>query len=216
MTSRPVTTVPAVFILALASLAVSGCNVVGYVSHVVAGDRTVTYKAEYPGLQNKSVAVVVALSEVAAHRQPELALQVSRAISAKLAQNVPGIQITNPQQVIEFQKQNPTFLVTPVGDILARLKVQRVVYVDVSDFNLHEPGNAHEWRGLIEANVTVAADDAPSVNDPVYSRAVRGEYPEGGHTGLLESDARTIQLGVLETFSRNTAQLFHDYEGPEH
>lgn len=193
----------------------AGCNIIGYGAHVVAGDpkeKKVWHDAEYEGLDNTTVAVMVSADDQVLYQFPNAPLDTARAVSARLTADVTGVSVTDPAQVIAFQQRNPYWNATPYRDLLQRLNVQRIVHVDLVQYATHEPGNRHVWRGVVVANINVASADAPNPNDLVYANTVQVVFPEDRPVGVLDADDRTIQLGMLTLFSKEVSRLFHGHE----
>lgn len=201
-----------VALLAAAFIALGGCNIVGYVSQGVAGDgkRTYDVDAEYTGLEGKRVAVIVAADEMTLFAQPGLQGRVCRAVTAQLGSDIVGIQLTTPEKVTKFQFDNTYWNTLTYGDLLKRLDVDRLVYIDLSEYSTHEPGNKNVWQGTILGSVSVAAADAVNPNDLVYTNRVSATFPEDARIGVLDANDDAIQTGMLRTFSQRVSALFHD------
>jgi len=192
----------------------SGCNMIGFAASVVTGDGTQTqrFKAEYRGLENKSVAVIVAADEYMLYENPGSQLAISRAVSKQMAVDMPGIKLANPQDVAHFQTENPYWSTLPNRQILDALKVQRLVYIDLTELSTHDPGNSNEWRGVIVANVSVAEADAADPDNFVYRSLVNVKYPTDRSIGVLEANDQSVRLGMLKLFGSDVSDLFHDHE----
>lgn len=196
-------------------LASTGCEAGRFAAYVVGGDgeRQVHVKAQYRGLENKRFAVLVAADEYTLFTYPGATQAISREMAARIATNVPGSVPMNPQEVAQFQKNNPYWITVPYGQLLERLKVDRLVVVDLVEYSLREPGNAHIWQGQIIANVGVAEAESPDGNRLAFNMTVKARHPDdSGRVGVLNSDDHTIQLGLLATFSTQAVWLFHDHE----
>lgn len=197
--------------LALPLLPLSGCGAAGFGAYLFGGadkDKPLAVKGEYFGLAEKSVAVIVAADEFTYYEYPGAPLAVSRSVSQKLKAVVPGVKLSDPQKIVEFQRDNPYWNTLPYSELIKRLKVDRLVYVDLSEFGLHEPGNAHIWRGVIIANISVAEADGKNPDDFAYTTIVKSEFPPNKPIGLLESDDKTVQAGLLALFSTHVGGLF--------
>ncbi len=194
--------------------AASGCALVGFAAHVVAGGdeaNTVTVPAEYEGLTNQTTAVLVAADEYTLYEYPAATSAICQQISARLAVSIPGIQVADPKQIQRFQDANPFWATLPYNQLLKRLGVQRLVYIDLIRYTTHESGNAYVWRGTVTANLGVAAADADDPDRFVYATTTQANYPPN-QTGRLNSDNQTIQLGMLHTFAQHVTNLFQDHK----
>jgi hypothetical protein len=87
--------------------------------------------------------------------------------------------------------------------------------VGLYEYRLHEPGNAHVWRGIMSADISVIEAEAEDPDNPAFSTVISSEYPPGSKVGVLSSDSQTIELGLLKTFATQTANLFSEHEVPK-
>lgn len=206
--------IPLLFSLILLALAASGCNWMGWTAQTLTGDgkQRSQVTAEYRGMENKSVAVIVAASEYTLFEHPGAPVAISRAVSHQLATDIKGVKLTDPQQIAKFQYDNPYWITMTNGQLLQNLKVDRIIYIDLTQFSTHEPGNTYVWRGVVVANVSVAEANAKNPDNFTYQRLVNVQFPEDRPVGLLNSDDQTVQLGTLRLFGAAVSNLFHDHE----
>ena len=190
-----------------------GCGVIPWMaSGVGGGEKTYSVEAQYRGLDNRSVAVMVSADEVTLFQQPNAPKTVARAITSLLAQHIPGIELTNPAQIAKYQVNNPYWTTLPYSQLIEKMGVDRLVLVDLVDYRTHEPGNAHVWRGVVTGNVLVIEADSPDPDNPAFFSTVRAEFPEDTTVGVVNADAQTIQLGMVSLFARRAGGLFYDHE----
>lgn len=205
----------AALLMLAAAMSLGGCNWLGYGAHALSGgdkNKTVAVDADYRGLDGKSVAVLVAADEYTLFRHPGSPQRVARAVTQQLTADIPGIKPVDPGQVARFQRDNAYWNTLTYGELLNRLKVERIVYIDLAQYTTNEPGDKHVWRGVVVGRVGVAAADATQPNDLVYGADVSAEFPPGQTVGVLEANEQTIQLGMLKTFAVEVSRLFHDHE----
>lgn len=198
-------------LLLLCAAAMGGCPAVGWMAHAVSEVAPAkTVEAEYTGLANHKVAVLVDADLGILFQHPLAQLEVTERVSQLLAANVEGITVIEPRQVVDFQQRNIYWNTASYQDIAQRLGVERLVMIELLDYRLHEPGNVNIWRGLISANVRVAETDSAKPNDAVYATTVTAAYPPKGQIGAVNADQRTIRLGVLDLFGRGVGGKFYD------
>ncbi len=174
--------------------------------------QMVDVRAEYLGLAKQRVAVIVAADSHMLYQYPNSRGNVCRAITAKLAKNVPGITTTIPDKIDAFQADNPYWINMRYGELAERLGVDKIVLVDLIEYQTHEPGNAHLWQGLITANLGVIDKDAADPDNFVYQKTVTAKFPEETTVGIIDSDDETIQLGMVFLFARRGGGLFYDHQ----
>jgi len=202
-------------LLLVAALSLSGCEAAGWLAQGLEGSAPpIQVEAEYQGLQNQRVAVLVDAKLDTMYRHPLAQLEVAKVVSDRIAANVPGATVLNPRQVVDFQQRNIYWNTSTYSELAKRLDVSRLVMIDLSEYRLHEPGNVHMWRGQIAASVGVAETDSDKPDDLAYATVVNVAYPPDKPMGAIKADERTIKLGMYDLFGRAVVGKFHDHERP--
>ncbi len=201
--SRPAARALALVLAAILPL-VGGCtlsNMPGF------GDRTPA-KPEYSGLAHHSVAIVVLADDSTLYEYPDIPLNVSQAVASALTVAVPGVKVTDPRALTKFERDNPYWETLPPSDLIRRLKVQRLMLIDLTHFSTHEPGNANVWMGVMVANVSIGEAESANPDNFVYRTNVSAQYPGDRSLGVLDSDEQTVRLALLQTFTHNLLARF--------
>lgn len=198
----------------LVSLAASsGCQAVGAATYMVAGPtKTVTVPARYTGLDDQSVAVMIAGDEYMLYRYPRAQIMLATNISGRLVEHVPGVTVVNPQTVIQFQHENPEWLTLTYSELIERMDVDRLIIVDLAEYRTHDPGDKNLWRGKIVGNVGVIERDAIDPDNFSFYASEQAMFPEDGGIGVLNSDEQTVQLALTATFAQKTVEMFYEHE----
>lgn len=202
-------------LVALAALLLPACGMAGWMAHGAAGGKgkkKVQVKAQYLGLPGQKVAVMVAADEYILSRYPDSLLAVSRAVSARIAANIPDATLVPPAQVVEFQKKNPYWTTVPYGRLIDQLDVERLVVIDLIEYRTHDPGNVWVWQGMIAGEVNVMEAESEDPDNPVFTTTVRAQFPEKSEIGDVNTDDQTVEVGMLVLFTRDAAGLFYDHE----
>ncbi len=174
--------------------------------------KMIDVKAQYLGLAGQRVAVLTSADPHLLHEYPKATLVINKAITARIAKHVPGVTTTIPDEIDAFQKQNPYWENMRYGELAEKLGVDRVVLVDLIEYQTHEPGNAYIWQGLVTANIGVIDADSRDPDNFVFQNTVQARFPEKSDIGLVDSDNDTIQLGLIYLFSRRGGGLFYDHQ----
>lgn len=202
-----------VSVFAVASAAMTGCEAAGYIAQGIAGgEQTVDVTAEYYGLNNQSVAVLVSADLPVLASYPHAPLEVSAALSEDLAANVPGITVKDPIRVSQFQTRNIYWTTEGYGRLAQKLNVSRLIVVELLDYRTRIPGNAEQYRGVIRARVEVAEADGPRPDNPTYSTDVSVAYPTHTSQGIPNVDEKTIRKGALDLFAAMAGGRFYDHQ----
>jgi hypothetical protein len=199
-------------LLGAVACALPGCNWIGAFTYMVMGkDREVHYEAQYRGLEQKTGAVLVAAPPEIYSRYPNAVSNICAAVSSRLAERIPGGRFVEPGEVIKFQNANPYWTSEGYGDLIRRLKVDRLVYIDISGYQLSEEGNPHVLQGEVSAGVGVIEREQPQFDRFGFYTTLVSRFPEKSSLGVVNSDAQTIELGTLATFSQDVQNIFLDH-----
>ena len=179
--------------------------------------RKVEVKAEYLGLANQRVAVLVSADEHMLYAYPDAQKYVCRAVTKRLADNVPGITTTIPDQIDAFQQADPYWMNKRYSELVKQLGVDKIVLIDLIEYQTHEPGNSYVWQGLVTGNVGVIDAAADDPDNLVFQNTVSEKFPKDTEVGVVDSDNETMQVGMVFLFARTAAGLFYDHtiEVPE-
>ena len=161
--------------------------------------------ARYTGLKGHSVAIMVWADRGVQIDYPSLRLDLASGVQAKLQQAKKGrkgelAQTTFPHSaasVVRFQEDHPEIQDQPITDVAPRLKVDRLIYVEVQDLRTRSDEAVDLYRGTAVASIKViAVDPATGKARAAYEESnVEAIFPESappeGYPGL--GDARTYR-----------------------
>jgi len=175
------------------------------------------FPADYSGLQGKSYAVVVAVDRLTQAQHPGLVARLTSGVNDRLAhpENGVGASAFIPSvDLLNVLYQTPQWPAMPPGEVAEMLGVERLIMVELFDYQLHEAGNRYVWNGVAAGAVTLYESDSGIPDDPVYERSIRVTFPDG--TGFMAADIP--QSGVTSELSRRfinrVAWLFYVHEEP--
>lgn len=199
--------------LLLCLAALSGCELFGWVAQGIVDDSPkLTVEAEYYGLNDETVVVLVDADLETQYRYPSAQLEVCNALSRAIAANVPGARVINPQQAVEYQQRNIYWNTMTYRELAESFKVSRLVMVELVDYRSHEPGDRTMWRGQITAELCVAEADGPNPNDAEYANTVTAAYPPDQPIGVVNANELSIRKATLDLFTLAAAGKFYDHE----
>ncbi len=187
----------------------SGCALISYGLHVVTGgEREVEVEAEYHGLDNQSVAVIVHADDRTLYEHADAPLRIARALSAQISDAIPTARLVDPNKVAKFQKENTYWV--PYNDLMERFGANRLIVIDIDQYTTHDLQNTHYWHGVLSAGVRVTEHDAADSEQFAYVNSLSIRHPYQP-TPLLDSDEPTIEHGMVSRFAARVAALFHDH-----
>ncbi|MDH3584014.1 MAG: hypothetical protein OER86_07350 [Phycisphaerae bacterium] len=197
----------------LTATAAGGCEMAGVLAHAAVGDKKpiLDVEAEYRGLDNQTIAVLVNASDSVLLQQPRAPLEAGTVVSEALAGNIPGARVISAREIAAFQNRNLYWDTEPFSRLAERLKVSRLVLIELGAYRLHEPGNINIWQGVMRARVVVAEADGPRPNDAAYSTDIHVRYPPDGPVGLVRADDATMRFATLDLFAKKVAGKFYDH-----
>lgn len=204
----------ALFMLLLA-LGLPGCNIIGYMADVAGGDlqnKTIDVAAAYDGLEGQTTAVLVAADQRTLHAHPEAVRDIGRRIGAQLAFHLEDVRIVHPDEIAAFVKKHPYWMSLPYDELTRKLRVDRLILVDLIHLQMHEPGNRHEVKGYISANVGVVEADGQDPNNFAYYSQVTASYPQNKGVPVLESKLDEVRFATLSLFAEKVAFKFYDHQ----
>ncbi len=171
-------------------------------------------KAEYLGLAGKTFAVVVSVDRVVLSERPELAGGLIVAISERLKENTTAAGYVPPMRVIEFMSTNPRWAIMTPAELLKEFGVDRLVYVEVLDFRLNEPGNRYLWDGLASATMGVLESESGLPDEYAFRRQVSVAFPD--EKGVTPTDmTQSVVATRLQTrLVDRIVWVFYDHQEP--
>lgn len=211
---RLIATMSLCLMFAAAAIA-GGCQAAGLVAYAVAGEGSkIKVEAEYEGLQDERVAVLVNADASLLYRQPYAQLEVGTAVSEAIAANVEGVTVIDPADIVAFQQRNIYWSTATYSQLADRLNVTRIVMIELREYRLHDPGNTVMYRGVASARVEVAEADSPTPDTPVYATEVATAYPPKRPEGVPDANPATIKKAMLDQFTRAVVGRFYDHKEP--
>jgi hypothetical protein len=198
-----------------ALLNMGGCQMLGFMAQPFGKNQSKQVKARYTELQGQRVAVLVAAADRTLVNYPQAREALTKTISRRLAENLENITLMNPDQIIEYQQDNPYWHTLRYSRLIEKLEVNRIVLVDLIDYRTHEPGNRHVLAGVINANVGVIDATADDPDNLTFNAQVNARYPEESRIGVVQQDQQTVQLAAVKQFTRKAAGLFYDHKVKE-
>ncbi|MAX25344.1 MAG: hypothetical protein CMJ19_12660 [Phycisphaeraceae bacterium] len=196
-------------LLLMGMLILCGCDTLGFMVYAVTGPEEETVPAEYKGLENSHFAVIVSADANTLYQSPEASRGLCVAVTREIAKHVPTSVALDPADVIAFTEHNPYWTTMPHDKIIAKLNVDKLVLIDIVQYQIHEKGNANVYKGTAIANVSIA--DQQHRNTLVYSKVVKATHPVGSAIGMVNADESEFRLALLSNLTTTIGHLFYEY-----
>jgi hypothetical protein len=206
-------TVAALSTLALGMLPMSGCFIGGMVENARRdGSLKRDVEAEYDGLAGKSVAVVVSCDRAVLADFPTITNEVTTRLHNRLREAGAAGSHSNTDELLAYLYNRPGWQTRPLSELAKELKVERLIFVDLQEFRLREPGNTWLWEGVAAGSVNVVEADGAAPDDFAFSRTVRVTFPDDQGTGPAQLSGQVVASELLRRFCERSAWQFFKHE----
>jgi hypothetical protein len=192
----------------------AGCEFFGVASVIgqnIEREKKIEVLAEYDGLRDSTVAVVVLTDMMVMYEHPGVVANICVNLSDRIARNVQGVQVLDPRFVLDWQHQTAGWQSMAYGLICEELGVERVIWLDLFEFRLHPPGNRWQWDGAASANIGIVEVDGFDPDSFGEAFDVSSTFPDVPELGRESATSSQIQTGLLATFVQKAGWLFYDH-----
>lgn len=218
-------------LLMMTVMANGGCaigSLIGGMAQNAEREKKIEVLAEYRGLADKTVAVLVEIDPYTMYEHPQLAMNITSGVVDAIMRNVPEAVVMPAQLSMQWQYSTPGWNAMTFSEMAqsihrhnvraygqnASVKIDRIIHIEVIEYRLHPPGNRYEWDGVCAANVRVLEIDPAGLDPefPVLEKSIVGKFPDIQGVGWESASADRIGLGVLARFVEKTAWVFYDHQ----
>ncbi len=200
---------------ALVCLGQSGCAVGQLIGGMLESERRNSTRAverEYAGLEGKTFAVVVAADRVIQSDFPEVIGKITDDVSERLAREAGASGYVPGRSVLEFQYNNPRWVALTLGQVAAELGVQRLVYIDLVEYRLNDPGNAYLWQGTTQGMVGVIEADSVAPDEFAFQKQLRVKFPDDEGLSPADLPRAAVNTALVRRFIDRASWLFYDHD----
>jgi hypothetical protein len=206
-------------LLGFANIGLSGCGVIklaGAMAQNYEYQKLIEVHPEYVGLENHTVAVLVDADYSILFEHPRLMEVVADHISARLAKEVEGIRVLNPQMVRTWQYQTPQWNAMPLSEVADDLGVNRLIHIDLYEFRLNPPGNQWLWEGVAAATIGLAERESYDADQYAETFNVVAEFPDVRGVTRDGASQNAVETGLLSRFVKESTWLFYTHTEPKY
>lgn len=211
------------FLLLLCILLVpSGCAAVGVLASAIPKPPI---EAAYKGLNGQTVGVMVwadrglridypSIREDLAGQVQELLVAAQKEKSKELEASAFPVQ---PGSIVKYQKDHPELEAQPVTQVAPKLRVSRLIYIEINNLTTRTSQSVVMYRGNATASlkvVEVAADGSAKVT---YEEGnITASYPKKSpEDGRLEGSDRQMYAGTIALLADEIAKRFVEHPSEE-
>jgi hypothetical protein len=193
----------------------SGCLALGALAGAWEKTGSHTVEPKYNGLTGKSFAVIVAADPSIQADFPQLVGQVTATVSERLKEKVGASGYIPAEAVLGYRYQHPRWAAMSQVDLAKELGVDRLIFVDIHEFRLTDPGNQYLWAGLASGSVGVWEADSALSESAVFTENISVTFPtkdEG--KGPQEIPRDNVQIILAKRFIDRASWLFYTHDEP--
>ena len=195
----------------------NGCqifSVASVVRQVEEQETVLDVPAQYDGLKDESVAILLNVDLGIHYEDPLFRTQVSEGISRRIKQVVPSAQVLDPRTIVAWQDQNsqwPLMSINEISEDLSAIfgRCTRLVIVDIQEYRLHPRGNRYLWEGVCRSFVKVAEIESYDFSSYVEVFEVITKFPETANVTREEARPEQVRTGLVTRFIRDISWLFY-------
>ncbi len=169
-------------------------------------------ETEYEGLKGKSVAVVVNADRRIQSEFPTVVEQITARVNERLSKNGAAKSHSDSTELLSFLYNRPQWATKPLGELAKELKVERIVYIELREFRLHEPGNSWTWDGAVSGIVAVIEADSEAPDEFAYQRPISVTFPDSPGQGPNQMSGQDVASVLLKRFVDRSAWPFYKHE----
>jgi hypothetical protein len=172
------------------------------------------FKAKYSKLADKTFAVIVAADRSIQSEYPSAVTIITAEMSKRLAEHSGASGVLPAAEVLRYQSQHPGWVAKPLGELAQTLGVDRVVYVDLQDFSMTDPGNPYVYNGVASGTIHVAEAESEVAGEFAFGEPVRVKYPDMTGMSPAQIPRDEVYSELTRRFIERSAWLFYLHEEP--
>jgi hypothetical protein len=171
-------------------------------------------KAKYRGLADHTFAVIIAADRSILADFPTIVPAMTREITKMIADNAGAKGVLPADEVLRYQAQHPGWVAKPFDQIAKDLAVDRVVYIDLQDFALTDPGNVYVYNGVASGVVHVIEAQSSTPGEFAFGEAVRVQYPDMSGLSPNEIPKSEVLSILAKRFVDRCSWLMYTHDEP--
>ena len=161
---------------------------------------------DFKGLEGKKVAVVVRPVAQLSYTTGRVESDLARALGNRLQQNVKKIKLVDPQRVDEWTDVHEW---TDFAEIGRGVEAERVVGIDLQDFQLMPGQTLYQGRAKVSLKVLDITDGAKTVFQKHLPQVV---YPPNASRPAAETQQEQFRREFVEELAETIGRTFYPYD----
>jgi hypothetical protein len=182
----------------------SGCF--GGVAH-----RSVPVVADYAGLNDKSLGIVVYTGQANTDEFPGARKDITSFVANQFRLHMPTTRLLNPEDVMDWQDDTINWFALSEKDIGRHFSVDRVLYIEVLAY---EAKNANNYGGHLRANCKIFEVDAAG-DAPAWSGVIDVMWPRDKPLPVGQGNEVTVRSRTLQGFAAELVGHFFTHDAAD-
>jgi len=199
------------------ALGSGGCAIFGFAAYVAENGRrtgSTTYPAEYDGLADKSYAVVVEADRAIQSEHGGTVERITTVANRMIHDNAGAANYIPTDRVLRYTFEYPAWRALSRGELASRLGVERLIVIELREYQHHAPGNPYVWDGLASAEVMVYEADSGIPDSPAFQRSLRVTFPDRSQMLNDSMPESLVATELTNRLARRAAWLFYEHDEP--
>lgn len=199
-------------------LLLSGCPAAG----VIASALPKIVPAQYAGLKGKTTAIVVWAERDITIDYPTIQADITAGLTKKLQDaqvkdkpdELEGTTFpVSWQSIRRYQMDNPDADTAPIAEVAATVGVQRLIYLEVSEFQTRSDVSSDLFRGQIVASMKVIEYENGKAVTAYNEGDIIAKFPtKGPDEGVLNIGDQRTYLHTINEFTSKLVWKFYKHE----
>jgi hypothetical protein len=156
--------------------------------------------------------VVVTADRMIQADHPEVVAKLTIDIADQLAREAGASGFVPGMSVLEYQYNHPRWVTMPLGQLAKALEVERLVFIDLQEYRLNDPGNPYIWQGVASGLVGVVHADSALPDEFAFQKQIRVKFPDKSGMGPADLPRGAVNTTLVKRFVDRAAWLMYDHE----
>jgi hypothetical protein len=166
--------------------------------------------AEYTGLADQSVAVVIYADQASTDEFPDARTEISNFLGAAFRTKLPSVRLLDFREVTAWQDDTLNWNALPEKDIGKHFSTDRVLYIELLDYSTRAANSFGDLQGHIKAQCKVFETNAPGPT-AAWSDLIEVRWPKDHPLDPASGSEVAVRKRALELFSNELVNRFVEH-----
>jgi hypothetical protein len=167
-------------------------------------------EAEYHGLADKSVAIVIYADQATTNEFPAAREEISSFLAGEMRDHIPTARLLDYHEVTNWQDDTINWFGLTEKQMGQHFGVDRVIYIEMLDYAVIQEKGVGDLQGHIRANCKVFEVDSPTAA-PAWSEVIDVSYPEDRPIDASQTTPDAVRSHTLQKFTETLVERFYDH-----